>query len=156
PDALVTDLRMPHADGVAVARFARSRRQDLPVLVVTGYPELVPRPPNDLVPAPTVLNKPLEYATLSQALRRATDRAGSGQRREGWAQRAQREACVVGSAGERRPVAAPLGVLDPPLRGADVPRGAALVPPRPRGASLGDVEVAFEELDELAKVPVRL
>lgn len=74
PDVLVTDLRMPHADGVAVARYARSRRHDIPVLVVTSYPELVSRHCDALVPAPTVLNKPVDYAVLNEVLRRVTGR----------------------------------------------------------------------------------
>jgi two-component system response regulator MprA len=71
PDVLVTDLRMPHADGMAVVRYARSRRADLPVLIVTGYPNLVP-PGDALDPAPTVLSKPLDYARLHEELRRIT------------------------------------------------------------------------------------
>lgn len=70
PDVLITDIQMPHADGVAVVRYARSRRSDLPVIVVTGYPERVPRSPGELDPAPTVLGKPLDYARLSDEIRR--------------------------------------------------------------------------------------
>lgn len=72
PDILVTDLRMPHADGVAVASYARSRRPGIPVLLVTGYPDLVSRDGNVLDPAPTVLSKPLDYARLRDELGRLT------------------------------------------------------------------------------------
>jgi two-component system response regulator MprA len=75
PDILVTDVQIPHADGIAVARYARSLRPGLPVLVVTGYPELVPRDADELNPAPTVLSKPLDYALLNDELRRVTTRA---------------------------------------------------------------------------------
>jgi two-component system response regulator MprA len=75
PDVLVTDIQMPHADGVAVVRYARSRRPDLPVLVVTGYPELVPRYPDEIRPPPTVLGKPLDYARLSDEIRRVIEEA---------------------------------------------------------------------------------
>lgn len=71
PDALITDLRLPHADGLAVAHYARSRRPNLPVLVVTSYPELVPQE-EPLSPAPTVLSKPVEYGELREELRRVT------------------------------------------------------------------------------------
>jgi len=74
PDVLVTDLRMPHADGAAVASYARSRRPGLPVLVVTGYPELAPHEGDGLDPPPTVLSKPLDYARLGDELRRLTGR----------------------------------------------------------------------------------
>ena len=38
-DALLTDIRMPEADGWEVARAYRERFPDLPVLYVTGYAE---------------------------------------------------------------------------------------------------------------------
>src|SRR3954470_20317652 len=72
PDVLVTDLRMPHADGAAVASYARSRRPGLPVLLVTGYPEFAPRGGDGVGPALTVLSKPLDYARLGEELRRLT------------------------------------------------------------------------------------
>src|SRR5471030_2329114 len=40
PDALVTELTTAHADAVSVSRFARAQKPELPVLVVTGYPNL--------------------------------------------------------------------------------------------------------------------
>ena len=67
PDTLITELRIPLADGTAVARYARSQRPGLRVVVVTGYP-------NSLVaaglgqPPPLVFAKPLDYAQLLQAL----------------------------------------------------------------------------------------
>jgi CheY-like chemotaxis protein len=38
-DALLTDIRMPEANGWTVARAYRERFPDLPVLYVTGYAE---------------------------------------------------------------------------------------------------------------------
>ena len=69
PDVLVTDLRLPHADGLAVARYGRSRWVGLPVIVVTGYPNGIARA--DLDPSAAVLTKPLDYPALSEELRRA-------------------------------------------------------------------------------------
>src|SRR5262245_14724103 len=43
PDVLVTDLRMPHASGVTVARYARSREATLPIVMITGYPDQMGR-----------------------------------------------------------------------------------------------------------------
>ena len=40
PDALVTELTTAHADGMAIGRFARNQRPGMPVLVLTGYPNL--------------------------------------------------------------------------------------------------------------------
>ncbi len=68
PEALVTDYHLPHADGLAVSRYARSRRPTIPVLVVTGYPESLAtaREPHDnpLV----VMTKPVDYPDLLRRL----------------------------------------------------------------------------------------
>jgi len=69
PDAIVTDFRMPHADGMAVAQFARSREPGIPVFIVTGYPELIEDV--GLLPKPVVFTKPLTYPELTTALRLA-------------------------------------------------------------------------------------
>ncbi len=68
PDALVTDLAMPHADGLAVAKYAQACRPGLPVFLVTGYPELAARRTGSLDPEPQVFTKPLDYAELSREL----------------------------------------------------------------------------------------
>jgi two-component system response regulator MprA len=69
PDALVTDLRMPHVDGMAVARYARARKPDMPVFFVTGYPQLLKL---DLLdPEATVHVKPIDYPELSRTLHAA-------------------------------------------------------------------------------------
>lgn len=67
PAVLVTDLHLPRGNGAEVARFARAHVADMPVVVVTGYPQLAPL---DLTPAPIVLTKPLVYRDLSAALAR--------------------------------------------------------------------------------------
>ena len=67
PDALIVDLRMPHVDGWTVASYARSRRAQIPIFIVTAYPEQL-RGLNGLEPRPTIFSKPLEYAGLKTAL----------------------------------------------------------------------------------------
>lgn len=71
PDVLVTDLRMPHADGEAVARYARSLEPSMPVLLVTGYPEMAARIEGPIRDEMTVLTKPLDYAELVADIRKA-------------------------------------------------------------------------------------
>jgi two-component system response regulator MprA len=68
PDVLVTDFSMPHADGLAVAKYAQACRPGLPVFLVTGHPELVARRMGSLDPEPQVFTKPLDYAELSTKL----------------------------------------------------------------------------------------
>ena len=71
PDAIITDMTMPGADGIAVTRYARSRRAGVPVFVVTGSPFLVTRAAQSIDPPPIVVTKPLHYDTFSEQLRRA-------------------------------------------------------------------------------------
>jgi len=78
PDALVTELAIAHADGTAVARFARTRRPGLPVLVLTGYPNLFDAQAfADGYPA-ALFTKPVDYATLRSALDEALLSANAG------------------------------------------------------------------------------
>ncbi|WP_437731210.1 response regulator [Sorangium sp. So ce1335] len=78
PDILVTDFRMPHADGIAVARLARSLRPGLPLFLLTGYPELVARLGRGFEPAAVVHTKPVDYTALSAELRSTVAAALSG------------------------------------------------------------------------------
>jgi len=68
PNILLTDLNLPHANGAAVARYARSLRGDIPIFVITGYPELATQL-EGLAPEPVVFTKPLEYEQLTAALK---------------------------------------------------------------------------------------
>ncbi len=75
PDVLITDLRMPHADGVAVARYARSRRPGMPVVFLTVYPELMHGAHQDFVPPAIIHTKPVDYTALRAVLDECTHRA---------------------------------------------------------------------------------
>jgi CheY-like chemotaxis protein len=81
PDVLVTDLRMPHADGMAVARYARSRSPAMPVILLTVYPELVPALQAGFDPPLVLHTKPIDYARLREVLsacESAAEQAPSG------------------------------------------------------------------------------
>lgn len=64
PDVLVTDLHLAHADGITVARYARSRSNAIRLFLVTGYPELVEEHMASFSPPPFVLTKPVVYEHL--------------------------------------------------------------------------------------------
>ena len=70
PDVLITDLQLPHVDGGAVARYARTGKPNIHVFFVTGYPHLAEpklgRPGADAV----VFTKPLDYDALRTELDR--------------------------------------------------------------------------------------
>jgi len=67
-DILVTEIQMPHADGIAVARYARARKPRIPIFIVTGYPERITVRLKVLDPEPQVFVKPLDYAALALEL----------------------------------------------------------------------------------------
>jgi CheY-like chemotaxis protein len=58
-DALLTDVRLPGANGWAVARAYRERFPDLPVLYVTGYAEHM-----QPVPGGIIISKPYRMAQV--------------------------------------------------------------------------------------------
>jgi CheY-like chemotaxis protein len=68
PDILVTDIQMRHVDGIAIVRYARTRKPTLPIFVVTGYPERITLQLKSLDPVPHVFVKPLDYAALAMEL----------------------------------------------------------------------------------------
>lgn len=70
PEALVTDFHLPHADGLAVGRYARSRRAGIPIFVVTGYPHSLESAAGPLDEPIELMTKPLDYADLLRRLAR--------------------------------------------------------------------------------------
>ncbi len=73
PDAIVTDFRMPYADGFTVARFGRFQQPMLPIMMMTGYPEQMTRAERSMDPPAVILTKPIEYTVLRSELRRLVD-----------------------------------------------------------------------------------
>lgn len=69
PDVLMTDIALPHLDGRALARYARSMSPDIQVVLITAYPDLAGE--LELSPPAHVLTKPLNYAELQDTLGRA-------------------------------------------------------------------------------------
>ncbi|TNC63109.1 PAS domain S-box protein [Rubellimicrobium roseum] len=63
PDLVVTDHLMPGLSGVDLARELRSRRPELPVLIVSGYAEM-----DGIAPGFPRLTKPFRAAELAQSL----------------------------------------------------------------------------------------
>jgi two-component system response regulator MprA len=77
PDAVVTDFHLPHADGLAVGRYARSRRPAVALFVVTGYPTSLVNAAGPLDQPLHVLTKPLDYPDLLKRLAAALGSVGS-------------------------------------------------------------------------------
>jgi CheY-like chemotaxis protein len=66
PHVIVTDLVLVGQSGLALYAEAQRLMPALPILFLTSYPEHLARVP--LEPRPPILSKPVEYATLVEAL----------------------------------------------------------------------------------------
>jgi CheY-like chemotaxis protein len=72
-DLLVTDVRMPHTDGIVLAAALRRRFPAIPVLFMSGYPR-----GSEPAPEP-FLAKPFEMRALCDRVRELLDtREGAG------------------------------------------------------------------------------
>jgi CheY-like chemotaxis protein len=70
-DILFSDIMMPGGmDGVELAREVRARRQDLPILLTSGYAEAARRAAE--AEGVRILSKPYRLEELSAALQQAT------------------------------------------------------------------------------------
>ena len=68
PDALITDFHLPHADGLAVGRYARSHRACIPIFLVSGYPPPPASAGEPVDGSVVVMAKPLDYPDLLHRL----------------------------------------------------------------------------------------
>ena len=74
-DVLVSDIDMPGMDGFALLGQVHAARPDLPVVLITGYPETIKRLPALQAGNPRVFTKPFRgselLAAISEAVRPA-------------------------------------------------------------------------------------
>ena len=68
PDVLVTDYRLPRADGLEVVAAGRRLHPGLAVVMVTSYPEVIARLDQRSNVPTVIFSKPLVYADLTRAL----------------------------------------------------------------------------------------
>ncbi len=67
-DLLLTDHAMPHLTGLELAQGAHAVRPDLPVLLVSGYGEVVPAERLEAAHVHGLLRKPVARRTLAEAV----------------------------------------------------------------------------------------
>ncbi|MEE4365116.1 MAG: GAF domain-containing protein [Desulfotignum sp.] len=72
-DMLLSDITMPHLDGIALTRFCHSIRPDLPVILWSGNSKVTATQKTEDTGAACVLQKPFKRNDLSLAIRRALD-----------------------------------------------------------------------------------
>ena len=91
PDVVLTDLRMPGIDGMALFEAIRNLNKSVPVIIITAHgsiPEAVEATRQGVF---SFLTKPIEGATLLQEVAKAIEMTGGGggdttQNREEWRQ----------------------------------------------------------------------
>lgn len=71
PDLVITDLKMPRCDGLAAVQTLWQTRQ-IPVIVISAYPQELAGCPWAQSPFVTILVKPVKTADLEPALARAS------------------------------------------------------------------------------------
>ena len=69
-DLLITDIKLRRRSGVTLFTEVRTSRPDLPVIVITGYPDLVSESKIKLLGADYFFLKPLDLEELRTAVRK--------------------------------------------------------------------------------------
>jgi two-component system cell cycle response regulator CpdR len=72
-DLVLTDIRMPMMDGIALALAAKRDYPDLTIMLMTGYAEQRERAKNLEAIVTDVLTKPFSLAEMRAGVRRALD-----------------------------------------------------------------------------------
>jgi DNA-binding NtrC family response regulator len=68
-DLLITDIRLRHQSGVTFFMQAKALQPNIPVIVITGYPDLVSEAELKLYGADYFFLKPLELNRIREAVR---------------------------------------------------------------------------------------
>jgi PAS domain S-box-containing protein len=72
-DMVITDQTMPGLTGAALARELKAVRADIPVILCTGYTDSVDQESGRLLGVEAFLAKPINRATIAEAIRAALD-----------------------------------------------------------------------------------
>lgn len=83
PDVVVSDLRLPGADGLAVTRHARRRVPPIPVILITGYDTPQARLAANESGVAVYLAKPFSNAAFLDAIQRVLSPRAAGAAGEG-------------------------------------------------------------------------
>jgi CheY-like chemotaxis protein len=73
PDLVVTDLRLPGVDGLAVVRHARAHEPPIPAILMTAYDSETARSAARAAGVTVYLAKPFSNASFLEAVRDALD-----------------------------------------------------------------------------------
>ncbi len=67
-DCLISDIDMPGIDGFELVRYVRAARPELPIILITGYPDRLERLPPISGTAPRFFTKPFPGQELLAAV----------------------------------------------------------------------------------------
>ncbi len=70
-DLVITDVTMPQFSGLDLVREVRKIRSDIPVMLCTGFSELVSEESTDMLGAREIVMKPILKTEMAGAIRRA-------------------------------------------------------------------------------------
>lgn len=69
-DLAIIDYTMPYVNGVELARQLRTRRRDIPIILLSGFTELLEKEADTLTVVSTVVHKPLQIAKIATTVRK--------------------------------------------------------------------------------------
>jgi two-component system response regulator MprA len=79
PDVLIADVRLPHVDGIGVAKYARSLDPEMPIILTTSYLQQALLAERDMRPPPVIFAKPYDYKRLEAEIERLVYSMPGGQ-----------------------------------------------------------------------------
>jgi CheY-like chemotaxis protein len=76
-DLVITDMTMPHMTGGQLVRALQETRQDVPIIITTGYSEKISPEKAQMMGIQDFIMKPLSYGDLTKRIRKAIDQQES-------------------------------------------------------------------------------
>jgi len=70
-DLIITDLKMPHVDGITLIKMIREKDKNTPIIIITGYGSEKNRSKANKLGVSTILQKPCSVIDISNAIESA-------------------------------------------------------------------------------------
>jgi DNA-binding NtrC family response regulator len=73
-DLVITDMTMPNINGIRLAEILKSIRPDIPIIITSGYSDVIDRSDLSHMDDTVFLQKPYTMITLSNAIQKILKR----------------------------------------------------------------------------------